>query len=507
MAEFDPDDFFVADRLEKLRTLRERGVDPYPAAFSPTVSVGEYLERYRDVEEIADETSYRLAGRIHRINDLGGIAFVEISDESGSVQLILDEDTDGYELLDQLDYIDIIGATGTPGRSNTGELSLVAESVSVLSKALAHHHPPSKDDVGDPYVDRAVKFWWDEVRDPIQTRFELTRELRRYLDDNGFLEVETPVLQQVAGGAEATPFETELEARDEPRYLRIATEIHLKRLLVGGFEQIYEVGPVFRNEDIDATHNPEYTQLELYEAYADYTDMMELTEALLAHLVRSVTGAETLPYDMPRRDESGQVVTDDENEPVTDRVELEFSPPFERLTVEAAIERHTDIDASEHDDEELRERALDAGGEFPGGFSRGLAIIELFENAVEHELVQPTFVIDYPTESTPLCKPHRDKPDRIERFELFVAGVEYANAYTELNDPIRQGELFAQQVDRRAAGDEDAHEMDESFVEALGHGMPPAGGLGIGIDRLAMLLTNRQSIKDVTAFPIRGGGR
>jgi len=506
MTEFDPEDFFAPDRLEKLGRLREAGVDPYPPEFRPSRSVGAFVDEYEDIEEIEDDTTHRLAGRVHRINDLGGIAFVEIEDESGSVQLILDEDTDGYEHIDELDFIDIVGAEGEAVRSNTGELSLHADSFTFLTKTLKHHNPPSQSELGDRYETRAVKFWWGEVRDPVETRYRMTRQLRRFLDDRGFLEAETPVLQNVAGGTDATPFETHLEAKDQEMYLRIATELHLKRLLVGGFEKVYEVGPVFRNEDIDVTHNPEFTMLELYQAYADYTDMMDLTEDLVAHLVEAAAGDLVVTYDNPLRDADGNVRTDEENDVLTEPVEIDFSPPWPRLTPEEAIEEYSDesIDVTEYDDDELRELALEKGGEFPGGYSRGLGIVELFENVAEYEIVDPTFVVDHPKETTPLCKDHREKEGRIERFELFAAGFELANAYTELNDPVEQGELFAEQVARREAGDEEAHQMDEDFLDALAHGMPPAGGLGVGIDRLAMLATNSQTIKDVIAFPIRG---
>ena len=506
MTEFDPADHFAPDRLEKLGRLREAGVDPYPPAFRPSRSVGGFVDEYEDIEEIEDDTTHRLAGRVHRINDLGGIAFVEIEDESGSVQLILDEDTDGYEHIDELDFIDIVGAEGEAVRSNTGELSLHADSFTFLTKTLKHHNPPSQSELGDRYETRAVKFWWGEVRDPVETRYRMTRQLRRFLDDCGFLEAETPVLQNVAGGTDATPFETHLEAKDQEMYLRIATELHLKRLLVGGFEKVYEVGPVFRNEDIDVTHNPEFTMLELYQAYADYTDMMDLTEDLVAHLVEAAAGDLVVTYDNPLRDADGNVRTDEENDVLTEPVEIDFSPPWPRMTPEEAIEQHSDesIDVTECDDEELRELALAHGGEFPGGYSRGLGIVELFENVAEYEIVDPMFVVDHPKETTPLCKDHREKEGRIERFELFAAGFELANAYTELNDPVEQGELFAEQVARREAGDEEAHQMDEDFLDALAHGMPPAGGLGVGIDRLAMLATNSQTIKDVIAFPIRG---
>lgn len=507
MSKFDPKEFFAADRVEKLRQLRDRGINPYPPEFHPSSSIGAFVEQYEEQDVINDTSTHQLAGRVVRINDLGGLAFVEIADQSDSVQLFLTEDTEGYEYIDELDLIDFLGATGQAGRSNTDELQLEADSLTVLTKSLNHHHPPNKEEVGDKYEKRGVKMWWDEVRQPLETRFQITREIRRYLDDQGFLEVETPVLQNVAGGAEATPFETHLEEKDEEMYLRIATELHLKRMVVGGFEKIYEIGPVFRNEGIDPTHNPEYTQLELYEAYSDYTDMMQITEDLVAHLLEEFNnGDSTLVYQKPVRDENGEVRTDEENNPITEPVELDFSTPWRRMAMEEAIEEYSDgeIVVEEYSDEELKELAQDYDVDFPGGYSRGLGIEGLFEAVAEHRIDDPTFIIDHPTETTPLCKDHREKEDRIERFELFIAGAEYANAYTELNDPIRQGEHFADQADRREAGDEEAHQMDTDFLTHIGHGLPPTGGLGIGIGRLAMLFTDRQTIKDVIAFPIRG---
>lgn len=482
--EFDPTDHFSADRIEKRRRLEAAGVDPYPPAFEPSDSVEAFVERFEDEPEPEpDETStHRLAGRITRINDIGSVAFVDIEDVSGTIQLFADEETDGFDRLEDLDLGDILGATGSPMRTRTGELSLRASSLTMLTKAL--NHPPSRDGISTQQKirNRPVAMWFDDVHEPLRMRFEMVRSIRRYLDEKGFLEVETRILQNVYGGANATPFETHCEAIGDTQYLRIAPELDLKRMLVGGFERIYEIGTVFRNEDIDTTHNPEFTMLELYQAYADYETMMDLTEELVLHLLREFNGGE---YELTYGGQS-----------------IDCSPPWDRITMTEAIERHSGIDIESLTDDELRDAALEHGGEFPGGYSRGLGIMELFEAVAEPELTDPTFVIDHPAETTPLCKDHREKDGAIERFELMVAGAELANSYTELNDPIQQGEHFVDQLERLEEGDAEAHRMDEDFLQALGYGMPPAGGLGIGIDRLAMLLTDSQSIKDVLAFPM-----
>ena len=483
MPKFDPSAHFAPDRLDKLRDLREAGVDPYPHEFDRTGTIGSFVDRYDDREEIDDDETHRLAGRITgNIRDLGSVAFLDITDETGTVQLFFHEDTLAeYDLLDSIDRGDVVGATGEAIRTNTGELSVAVESFTVLSKALLHPPGPEGLSTDQRIRNRAVAMWDEDLRAQLDTRFAVIREIRAFLHELGYTEVETPILQNVTGGTRARPFETHLNAKGEDVYLRIAKELYLKRMVVGGYEQVFEIGKDFRNEDIDSTHNPEFTMLELYRAYADYEDMMTLTEELVAHLLETVVGSTTLTYD-------GETI--------------DFSPPFERLTVREAIERHADIDVTALSDEELRERAQEAGGEFPGGFTRGDAEMELFDHLVEEHLQDPTFVTDHPKESTPLCKDHRSEPGRIERFELFAAGAELGNAYTELNDPVEQGELFAQQAERRERGDEEAHQTDEEFIRALGYGMPPTGGLGIGVDRLVMLVTDTQSIKEVIPFPM-----
>ncbi len=503
--DFDPEAYFAPDRLDKREQLEEAGVDPYPHEFDRTATVGEYVERYGDVTEIDSEEQFRLAGRITgNIRDLGSITFLDITDESGTVQLFCSEDDMAdYALLDAVDRGDVVGATGTPMRTRNGELSLFVSDLEMLSKAL--NHPPGYEGLNaeQRLRNRAVAMWSDPLRSNLEYRFEMLRAIREYLESQSFTEVQTPVLQNVSGGTSARPFSTTVNAKDSEMYLRIAKELYHKRLVVGGFERIFEIGKDFRNEDIDTTHNPEFTMMELYQAYADYEDIMDLTETLLVHVLDELhDGDYTVEYHSPRRDEAGDVRRDDDGTILTDPIALDFTPPWPRLTVEDALREYADIDPDALDDDALRERALDAGGEFPGGFSRGLAIMELFEALVEHQLEGPVFVVDHPEETTPLSKDHREREGRIERFELFVAGAELGNAYTELNDPIQQGEHLAAQMARREAGDDEAHQMDEEFVEALSYGMPPTGGLGIGLDRLAMILTDSQSIKDVLPFPM-----
>ncbi len=484
MSEFEPEAHFAPDRLEKLAQLRDAGVDPYPHEFERTGPIGQFVDRYADDDEIDDDTVHRLAGRITgNIRDLGSVAFLDITDETGTVQLFFRKDNlDRYELLDAIDRGDFLGAVGEAMRTNTGELSVGVEQFQVVTKSL--NHPPGQDGLNtrQRIRNRSVAMWDDDLRATLDTRFEMLRAIRSFLHEEGYTEVETPILQNVSGGTSATPFRTHAEATDSAMYLRIAKELYHKRLLVGGYEQLFEIGKDFRNEDIDVTHNPEFTMLELYRAYADYKDMMTVTERLVTHLLDTIhDGDRQLSYD--------------------DRT-IDFTTPWTRLSVHEAIAEHTDVDPETIDDETLEARARELGETFPGGFTRGEGLMTLFEATVEPALTDPTFVIDHPKETTPLCKNHREKDGRIERFELFVAGAEVANAYTELNDAVEQGELFAEQMARREAGDDEAHQMDEAFLRSLGYGMPPAGGLGIGLDRLAMLLTDSQSIKNVLPFPM-----
>ena len=502
---FDPEDFFAPDRLEKRQKLEEEGSDLYPHESDRSCDLGTYREQFEDTEEIESEETFHLAGRITgNIRDLGDISFIDITDRTGTVQLFFSTDRlNDYDTLSHIDRGDFIGAEGTPMRANTGELSLQVQDFTVLTKAL--NHPPGHEGLSDEKKlrQRAVAMWDDDLHSNLSFRFKMIQKIREYLTRQEFKEVETPILQNVAGGTSARPFETEVNAKGTEMYLRIAKELYLKRMIVGGFERIFEIGKDFRNEDIDTTHNPEFTMMEVYQAYADYHDMMELTENIVEYVLDELNGGDyEIEYHKPQRDDDGGIERDDKGEVETEAVTLDFEPPWPRMTMTEAIEHYAGFDPTELSNEEIQERALEAGGEFPGGFSRGLGIMELFEELVEHRIDGPVFIIDHPVETTPLCKDHREKEGRIERFEIFVVGAELGNSYTELNDPIQQGEHLAEQVERKEQGDEEAHSMDDDFLDALAYGMPPTGGLGIGIDRLAMILTDTQSIKEVLPFPM-----
>lgn len=484
MNEYAPDDLFASDRLEALNRLREAGVDPYPPRSNRSLTIGDYIERYADRDDLSDETAtITLAGRVTRFNDIGGITFVDLSDESGSIQLFFrEDDTADYEQLENIRESDYVEATGEPMRTNRGELSLDVDTFDVLSKAL--REPPSYYGLSEKNKirRRAIGIRDDpELRETLDARFEIMRQTRDYLAAQEFTEVETPILQNIYGGAAAKPFTTFSNAKDAEMYLRIATELHLKRLIVGGYERIYEIGKVFRNEDIDTTHNPEFTMLELYQAYSDFEDMMDLTEGLVVHLVEELHDDYTIDV--------GEQMID-------------FSPPWTRMTMRESIREFAGVDVQTLPDDDLERRVRRGGGTFPGSFSRGRAIMELYDIEVEDKLTNPTFITHHPAETSPLCKSLPEDPDTAERFELVVGGFELANAYTELNDPIEQGERFAAQLEQFEQGDDEAHQMDEDFIKSLAHGMPPTGGLGIGMDRLVMLLTGSTSMKNVLPFPM-----
>lgn len=475
---------FNDDRIENLRSLENEGCGGYPHEYPDVQSISQFREQYGGEETIEDETTWSLGGRVTRQNTFGDFGFHDISDGTTSVQTMFvnaDVDDDGTKdfdvLLNDVNVGDVITVTGTPGYSDTGELTLFVNEFTVVSKAL--QDPQStQDDASDsgrvrqrtPTIQSD-----DELRSTLQSRFEMTTVIRQELLDRQFTEVETPILQQFSGGAEATPFQTYCEALDEEMFLRIAPELYLKRLVVGGFNRVFEVARNFRNESIDTTHNPEFTMLELYETYADYNDMMELTEQVVATAAEAVAGDTTVEYD-------GE--------------ELDFEAPWRRASFDELVQTHADVDVESLSDDELRTHVADEfGEEVPEDAPRGDILMELYDEVVEPNLTGPVFVTEYPRSSTPLCKTCPDDETRVERFEAVVAGTELANAYTELIDPRAQVERLTEQAD-----DPDA--INQPFVQALAYGMPPTGGLGIGIDRLAMLLTDSQSIKDVLAFPM-----
>lgn len=430
---------------------------------------------------------YKVAGRLMGKRGSGGIAFLDIEGQDAKLQAILDKSEMGDaafdEALHMLSLGDFVGVTGYGMRSKRGEPSIGAEKVVVLAKALVPFIDLGKADnpeirYGKPYIglmqgpkDRAI----------FVKRAKITQVVRQTLEKQGFLEAALPVLEKVYGGANAQPFTTHSNAKDTTMYLRISHELALKKLLVGGLEKVYHIGPAFRNEDIDTTHNPEFTLMECYAAYWDYHGMIKLTEKLFQNAVKAVNnGSLTL-------ERAGQATLDFAN--------------FQVVTMKQAIRDHGGPDPDTVTDEEIQRILAEHHVTIRGGYSRGLGIAKLFEIYAEAKLVQPTFVIDHPRETTPLCKAHRKDPSLVERFELFIAGREHANSYSELNDPYLQAKLFAQQESRRQGGDDEAPPTDTDFLDALQHGMPPAGGLGVGIDRMVMTLLNADSIKQVLPFP------
>jgi lysyl-tRNA synthetase, class II len=472
-------DDLVAQRRRKLAALRDEGVEPFPHAFPGVESIAAVKAPWDDLPA-GEETDVRarVAGRLAARRGQGKAAFLDLVDRSGRVQLHARADVLGQESLDRLvslDLGDLLGAEGTVFRTRRGELSLAIDSWTLLAKSL--RPPPEKHhgltDVETRYRHRELDLIAnEESRELFITRARAISEARRFLDAEGFIEVETPILQPIYGGGLGRPFTTHHNELDRTLYLRIATELYLKRLIVGGLERVYEIGKDFRNEGVSFKHNPEFTVLEWYEAYADYQDIAARCERLVASVARAV-GA------------SG------------------FEPPWHRETLGEAIRSRTGVDVYESRDVDSLRAAMVAAGHDPAEHETtwGRLVDHLLSKYVEPELREPTFLFDYPVELSPLAKPHRSAPGLVERFEAFAGGMEFANAYTELNDPDDQRERFQSQRADAAAGDEEAHPFDEAYVRALEHGMPPTGGIGIGIDRLVMLLTGRDTIREVVLFP------
>lgn len=487
-----------ATRLEKVAQLRELGVNPYAYRWESTHHAADLQSKYADLpngEEVNVEVS--IAGRIMARRVFGKLAFFTLQDETGTIQLYLEKtkiaesmaqvDAAAFDHLKQLtDVGDFIGVKGSIRRTEKGELSIYVGYYELLTKSLL----PLPDkwhgltDIAKRYRQRYVDLIVNpDVQKTFRRRALITSAIRRYLDQQGFIEIETPVLQSEAGGADARPFVTYHNTLEMDLYLRIATELHLKRLIVGGFERVYELGRIFRNEGVSTRHNPEFTSIEVYQAYADYHDMMNLTEALITHVAQEVLGTLQITY-------QGQPV--------------DLTPPWRRVTMHEVVQEKTGIDFAQFQSLEEAKAAAKAAGltDVDSCASIGKLLNEAFEQAVETTLIQPTFVIDYPVEISPLAKPHRSKPGLVERFELFMVGRETANSFSELTDPIDQRERLEAQAARKAAGDVEAHSVDEDFLTALEYGMPPTGGMGMGIDRLVMLLCDCASIRDVIAFPL-----
>ena len=479
----------IAERRARADAQRALGHDPYPPRSGRTHSLAEARALFLASEEAGDSApSQRVAaaGRAQAIRNMGRIAFIDLEDDSGALQVLISQRAlgDDWALIDSLDLGDFVEAAGLMIRSRRGEVSLQADTLRPLAKAL--RPPPEKyhglQDQELRYRRRYLDLMTNaEAKQTLRTRSEVIAAMRRFMDARGFIEVETPMLQSEAGGAAARPFLTHLNALDEPRQLRIALELYLKRLIVGGFDKVYEIGRVFRNEGIGSRWNPEFTMLESYEAYADYHDVAAMVEAGLEQIATEVAGSTRLPW----RDG-----------------EIDFTPPFARVTMVDAVQEYVGVDFREYDSvESITELLREKGVTVPPDAGWGKLFDELVSELVEPQLQQPTFLLDYPVAISPLAKRTPDDPRLVERFELFVGGWELANAYTELNDPVDQRERFERQLAARDAGDDEAELLDEDFLTALEHGMPPTGGLGLGMDRLAMLLTNQQSIRDVILFP------
>ena len=471
-------------RLDSLNRIRARGIDPYPHSYHPSHTIREAITLFEQQGESSPDMS--LAGRIMSKRSIGKMSFLDIRDSSGKVQLSLRYDLLGqerYELLQDIDIGDIIGAKGKLFRTKSGELTLAVSDFAMLSKSL--RPLPEKwhglADVEKRYRQRYLDLISnEESRSIFVLRSKIITTARSFLDKQGFMEVETPVLQPHAGGALARPFVTHHHALDEDLYLRIALELHLKRLVVGGFDKVYEIGRTFRNEGISVKHNPEFTLLECYQAYSDYNDVMILVEELLVHIAKEVLGTTKLTC-------NGKTI--------------DLSLPWKRLNLREAIKNYCGIDFEDYPDAaSLGSRMAEKGMEIDPSKGRGRLVDELLSTFVEPNLIQPTFLLDYPLEMSPLAKRKRGNNRLVERFEGFVGGREVANAFTELNDPVEQRERFQQQLNEQTA-DEEMEIADEDFLEALEYGMPPTGGLGIGIDRLVMLFTGQQSIREVILFP------
>ncbi len=518
-AEYEKHEEFQ-NRIRKLQEIKDLGIEPYPHHFKPTHLAHPLHLQYKEnilghSEDAAAGTteSVCVAGRLVLFRAMGKNIFAHIQDTTGRIQVMFNRDltqVQGYEstpdvadapthlkvIEKKFDLGDILGIEGNLFLTQKGELTIFAKKVTLLCKTLL---PLAEKHSG--LHDKEIRYrkrWLDlisndEVRDTFQKRSKILSQIRKYFEEQGFIEVETPVLQSIYGGAEAKPFITKLNALDQEMFLRISLEIPLKKLIVGGMDKVFELGRVFRNEGIDRTHNPEFTLLEAYASYWDYNDMMRCMENLVEKLALELHGTTQL-----------KVLSAETGEEAI----IDVKAPWKRLTMKESIIQYAGIDVDTLSDEELYKILIDCGHietKKVKNFSRGLMIAALFEHKVEPHLIQPHHITDHPIETTPLCKPHRNKAERekgiVERFESFIMGGEFSNAYTELNDPVIQKQLLEDQVKRRESGDEEANPFDHEFVEAISQGMPPTGGIGIGIDRLVMLLTQSTSIRDVLLFP------
>jgi lysyl-tRNA synthetase, class II len=505
------------NRSAKLSEIRQLGINPYPHKYSPTTNPESLLEKYKDKDvghseqaEMGESDTACVAGRLVLFRAMGKNAFAQLQDETGRIQVMFNRDHTVVEGLEKkegeltplkfiekkVDLGDILGVEGNIFRTQKGELTIFAKKVTLLCKSLLPL-PDKHSGLADKGV-RYRKRWLDMISSPevlkqFQIRSRILQLIRQYFDKSGFLEVETPILQHVYGGAQAQPFKTHLNALHQDMFLRISLEIPLKKLIVGGMEKVFEISKVFRNEGLDRTHNPEFTELEAYAAYWDYEDMMKFVEKLFEHLALALFGSTELQME----------------DPEGKKYAVDLKAPWKRMSMKESIKIYAGIDVDALTDEKMRsileEKTTLDRKEIRKG-NRGLLISMLFQELAESHLIQPHHIIDHPIETTPLCKLHRDPKLRmemfVERFETFILGNEFCNSYTELNDPELQRKLLLDQAEKKLAGDEEAHPMDEEFIEAICQGMPPTGGVGIGIDRLVMLFTKAQSIRDVLFFPL-----
>jgi lysyl-tRNA synthetase class 2 len=472
----------IDERIKKMQEFRKLGINPYPYKYSPTHTARQILDKYKEIQIEESKDKACVAGRIVSIRRMGKVTFCHIRDHTEKIQLFLREDSLGkdYELLKLWDIGDWVGAEGAVFKTKTGEVSVLVSKPEMLCKAVRPF--PEKwhglKDVEIRYRKRYLDLAMNpDVRETFRKRTKILDTIRSLLNSKGFIEVETPVLQQIYGGAAAKPFKTHLNTLNQDVFLRIAPELFLKKLIVGGMDRVYEIGKNYRNEDIDRSHNPEFTSIELYQAYADFKDMMDLTEDLYVAAAMAVHGTTKFEY-------QGHTI--------------DVKKPWKSYTMFGAIKELGNVDVEKLDDKELLAK-VPRKELLPPKPSRGMIIQALFEQLCEEKLIQPTFITHHPIETTPLCKPCRDgHKDLVERFEPFIAGMEIANAYSELNDPILQRKLLE---DQAKAGSEWGNVVDEDFIQCIEYGLPPTGGLGIGIDRMIMILTNSPSIRDVLFFP------
>ncbi|SHI57637.1 lysyl-tRNA synthetase, class II [Malonomonas rubra DSM 5091] len=480
----------LQQRRAKIDTFRESSLNPFANDFKVTHTTAQIVDMHAadDKEKLEEcEQEYRIGGRVMARRDFGKAAFLQLQDVGGRLQVYVAKNQVGEEAFEQFkkfDIGDIIGVCGTPFRTKTDELSLRASEIRLLTKSLLPL--PEKwhglTDVETRYRQRYLDLITNlDVRETFRKRSEIVSLIRSFMIDNDYLEVETPMMHPVAGGATAKPFVTHHNTLKMDLFLRIAPELYLKRLVVGGFDRVFEINRNFRNEGISIQHNPEFTMMEFYRAYATYHDLMDFTEELICHVADKVCGGLVIPYG--------------------DK-EVDLTPPWDRLTLKESIVKYGKVEMTVLEDhQQALNFAKSVGIEIEGQIGHGKLLTEIFDEVVEPNLWQPTFITEYPTEVSPLSRKNDERPEVVDRFELFVVGRELANAFSELNDPIDQKERFVQQLAEKAAGDEEAHEMDEDYIRALEYGLPPTAGEGIGIDRLVMLLTNSASIRDVILFP------